>query len=343
MIYGGSKSSQLIVGESIKIFKQWLPYPDPVIITDKSVYKLYSHLFQPFKTITINSGEEEKSLSTVSYIYDGFLEYGVDRSTFIVAVGGGQVCDIAGFAASTYLRGLHFGFVPTTLLAQVDAGVGGKNGVNFHGLKNRIGTFTQPDFVWCDPAFFTTLSEREFRCGLGEVVKHALIADAGLFAYMENHVAGILQREPAVMERLVLDSVRIKSAVVNRDEQEQGERRILNFGHTIGHVVEQLSELNHGESVSVGMVAAAKISGQPGLLPEECITRITALLQELGLPTTCPVPAAQLLSLLDKDKKREGDHLHFVLLRAIGQPVIERIPLSRLQDLIIHHSLFTIH
>ena len=163
-----------------------------------------------------------------------------DRASFIVGIGGGIVCDVTGYAASTYLRGLKFGFVASTLLAQVDAAVGGKNGVNWEGYKNMIGVFNQPDFVICDPLLLRTLPRREVLSGMAEVVKHALIADAGLFSYLEENGSGVLDLRPEVMERLVCDSVRIKSSIVNRDEREKGERRLLNFGHTFGHALEKV-------------------------------------------------------------------------------------------------------
>jgi 3-dehydroquinate synthase len=244
------------------------------------------------------------------------------------------VCDITGFAASTYLRGLRFGFVPTTLLAQVDASIGGKNGVNFKGLKNRVGTFNQPDFVLCDPAFFQTLPEKEVRCGLGEIVKHALIADAGMFEYMEKNVSNIISRQPEVLQQLVADSVRIKAAVVNRDEREQGERRLLNFGHTVGHIIEERSTLTHGEAVAVGMVVAAQLSQQRGILSDSAFNRIIALLKALSLPVQCPLTCDEIAEGLAWDKKREGNALYFIFLKDIGHAVVEKVPIRQLQSLI---------
>jgi len=330
-IYG---ESLLLIGESISCIDKYLPNSKVVVITDEEVLRLYPAFFQPYKIILIGRGEQIKNLSTVSYIYEKFVEYEVDRSTFVLGVGGGLVCDIAGFAASTYLRGLRFGFVPTTLLAQVDASIGGKNGVNFNGLKNRIGTFNQPDFVLCDPAFFQTLPEKEFCCGLGEVVKHALIADTEMFEYMEKHISSIVSRQPEVLQQLVADSVRIKTEVVNRDEREQGERRILNFGHTIGHIIEERSTLSHGEAVAVGMVAAAQLSQQRGMLPDSTFNRIVALLKALSLPIQCPLAQNEIIDNLGRDKKREGDELYFIFLKDIGHAVIEKMPISQLQAMI---------
>ena len=334
LIRGTTAASLLLIGESADYVDKYLPDSKIVVITDEEVYRLYPAFFQPYDTIVLGRGEAGKNLNTIAYIYEKFIEYETHRSTFVLGAGGGVVCDIAGFAASTYLRGLHFGFVPTTLLAQVDAAVGGKNGVNFNGLKNRIGTFTQPDFVLCDPTFFQTLPEKEFRCGLGEIVKHALIADVGMFEFIENHVSDIISRQPKVLQQLVADSVRIKAAIVNCDEKEQGERRLLNFGHTVGHIIEESSALTHGEAVAAGIVVAAQLSQQRGLLSTKAFNRIIALLKALHLPVVSPLPRNEIIDRLAWDKKREGDVLYFVFLKDIGQAIIEKTPITQLQTFI---------
>ena len=232
-----------------------------------------------------------------------------DRSTFIVGIGGGIVGDITGFAASTYMRGLGFGFVATSLLAQVDATVGGKNGVNFKGYKNMVGVFNQPHFVIADIELLKTLPPGEVACGLAEIVKHACIADADYFAYIESQCNAIRQLEPAVMHKLVYESVVIKSNVVNRDEREAGERRKLNFGHTVGHALEKTLGISHGAAVSVGMVMAAELSKQHDLLDGQDLTRIKALLTRLNLPTRIDFNPKAVIEALGKDKKRENDQL----------------------------------
>jgi 3-dehydroquinate synthase len=304
-------------------------------VTDARVHQLYPGFFESCDPVVIGTGEQIKTLDTVALIYEKLLEQEADRAIFLIGVGGGVVCDIAGFAAATYLRGVRFGFVPTTLLSQVDAAVGGKNGVNFKGFKNKIGTITQPDFVWCDPSFFHTLPTREIRSGLAEVVKQALIADISLFEYIETAVQDILSLETAAMRRLVLDCLRIKAGVVSRDETEQGERRKLNFGHTVGHAVEQLSGLAHGEAVSVGMAVATALSVRLGLLPAAALTRILTLLRQLHLPVALPAPADKIIAALGQDKKREGDALHFVLLDALGHAVVREIRLTELHTLLL--------
>jgi 3-dehydroquinate synthase len=296
---------------------------------------LYPEFFGLCEPFVVDVGERHKTLDTVALIYEKLLEKEADRSIFLIGVGGGVVCDMTGFAAATYLRGVRFGFVPTTLLSQVDAAVGGKNGVNFKGFKNKIGTITQPDFVWCDPSFFHTLPEREVRSGLAEVVKQALIADAALFEYIENNVADILNLEQEPMKRIVWDCLRIKADVVSRDEREQGERRKLNFGHTVGHAVEQLSGLAHGEAVSVGMAIAAALSVRLGLLPAAGLARILNLLRQLHLPVTPPTPADKIIEALGQDKKREGEAIHFVLLDHIGHAAVREISLVQLRTLLL--------
>ena len=182
--------------------------------------------------MTVGAGESAKTLDTAGRLYEELMALSVDRSGFIVAVGGGIVCDVAGFVASTYLRGIRFAFVASTLLAQVDASVGGKNGVNVGGYKNMVGVFNQPEFVICDPHLLGTLPQNEILCGAAEIIKHAAIADSALFGYLEENSHRLFDLDEAVVEKLVYDSVLIKSGVVNRDEKETGERRKLNFGHT---------------------------------------------------------------------------------------------------------------
>ena len=247
-----------------------------------------------------------------------------------MGIGGGVVCDITGFVASTYMRGLRFGYVATSLLAQVDASVGGKNGVNYGGYKNLVGTFNQPEFVICDPHLLKTLPEKEILCGMAEVVKHALIKDPALLAFLEKNGDGIRSLAADVIERLVSDSVAIKSAVVNLDERESGMRRILNFGHTFGHAVEHLQRLSHGEAVSIGMVIAAEISRRKGMLTAADVTRIKELLEALKLPIHCSADPARMIEAVRKDKKRESDIVHFVLLNGIGHAVVEAIPFDEL-------------
>ncbi len=334
-INGNTGKSKILIGERIENLEGYLPPLPRVIITDNHVHRLYGDLFPHAPVIDIGTGEGIKTLGTVMDIFQKLVALEADRSLFLVGIGGGIVCDVTGFVASTYLRGIRFGFAATTLLAQVDASVGGKNGVNFSGYKNMVGVFNQPEFVLCDPRVLTTLSHQERGCGLAEVVKHAAIADQDLFRYMEENIHQILGQRPEALERMVLDSVVIKSSIVNRDEKEQGERRKLNFGHTFGHALEKVHGLPHGEAVSVGMVAAARLSEQKGYLTKSDVNRLLDLLTALKLPTAVAFERAQVLDALRHDKKRKEDIIHFVLLHGIGNATVEPVSLSELTTVLM--------
>jgi 3-dehydroquinate synthase len=331
-IDANSGPSRILIGERLENLQRYIPVARPIIITDVNVGKLYSLDSMAAEVITIGTGEEIKTLETVQDIYVQLLSIQADRSSFIVGIGGGIVCDIAGFVASTFLRGVRFGFVATTLLAQVDAGIGGKNGVNFKGYKNMVGLFHQPEFVICDPEILKTLPQKEISCGLAEIVKHAAIADADLFAYLEKHAEDILALDRQAIERLVLASVRIKSSIVSRDETEKGERRLLNFGHTFGHAIEKVSGVAHGEAVSMGMLMASALSVKRDLLSAEEDQRLRVLLKKLKLPNGFEPSLQKILDAVGKDKKRAGDRIHFVLLNGIGNAVVEQIAIEELKE-----------
>ncbi|KPK29091.1 MAG: 3-dehydroquinate synthase [Nitrospira bacterium SG8_3] len=334
MIHGSTGDSIILIGESLQNLQKYIASERVVVITDSNVRRLYGKDFPPYEIIEIGMGEKIKNLDTVKAIYGKLLELETDRSSFIVGIGGGVVCDIAGFAASTYLRGVRFGFVSSTLLSQVDASVGGKNGVNFEGYKNMVGVFNQPEFVICDMNLLKTLPQKEVLCGLAEVVKHAAIGDSNLFSYLEENEKKVLQLDEEVVEKAVYDSVLIKSGIVNRDEREKGERRKLNFGHTLGHALEKTAGAPHGEAVSVGMVVASVLSEKKGYLSTEEKGRIEALLKKFQLPTRVRFDGKRLFEAVRKDKKREGEEIHFVLLQGIGNAVVEKISVTELETLV---------
>ncbi|MBW2573868.1 MAG: 3-dehydroquinate synthase [Deltaproteobacteria bacterium] len=333
-IHGSSKNSTIRVGEKLQNLGNYIPGENVVIITDVNVKRFYQNNFPLHPVITIQTGEKIKNLDTVRNIYGKLLELGVDRSTFIIGIGGGIVCDITGFVASTFLRGMKFGFVSTTLLSQVDASVGGKNGVNFKGYKNMVGVFNQPEFVICDLNLLSTLPEKEVLCGLAEIVKHAAIGDADLFQYLEENYQKASALDAAVIERLVYDSVVIKSAIVSQDEKEKGERRKLNFGHTFGHAIEKTIGVRHGEAVSAGMVMASKLSVKKGHLQAKDAQRIKNLLRDLKLPISLQADRKTVLDALRKDKKRQGDLINFVLLEGIGKPFVDKISINELDNVL---------
>ncbi len=333
-IQGQSGISKIIINESLENLNQYVPANRAVIITDYNVSLYYRSRFPGWQVVEIGTGEKVKTLDTVQYIYKKLVDLEIDRSCFIVGIGGGIVCDIAGFVASTYMRGLPFGFVSTTLLSQVDASVGGKNGVNFQGYKNMIGVFNQPSFVICDPAMLKTLPRKELLCGFAEIVKHAVIGDRVYFEFLEKHYKEALEMDEEVLARLVYDSIIVKSSIVQRDEKEKGERRKLNFGHTYGHALEKTIGIPHGEAVSIGILVAANLSVRRNLLSEEEALKIRRLLERFHLPTKTTANKEKIWDAIKKDKKRQGQGIHFVLLKTIGEAVIEEISLEELEEVI---------
>lgn len=330
-ISGQTGNSTIYVGESIDSIGRYLPDARLVIITDVNVFQHYGHRFPEGEIIVIGTGEAVKTIDTLADIYDRLVALEADRSTFLLGIGGGIVCDITGFAAATYLRGLRFGYAATTLLAQVDASVGGKTGVNFRGYKNMVGAFHQPEFVICDPEVLPTLSHADLACGFAEIVKHAAIADENYFEMLSNRCNEARTLAPDLMADIIYQSVVIKADIVNRDEREKGERRKLNFGHTLGHAVEKTAGLRHGEAVSVGMAAAAELSVAQNLLQRTEADRLEDLLTRFALPTAFDMDVAAVIDALGRDKKREADHIHFVLLAGLGCAVVKPIGLSELE------------
>ncbi len=335
-ITGITGHSKILVGEKLQNLGNYIPVQKPIIITDINVSRIYEKNFPSCNIIKIESGEEIKTLDTIKEIYRQLVEFEVDRSSFLIGIGGGIVCDIAGFVASTYMRGIRFGFVSTTLLSQVDASVGGKNGVNFLGYKNMIGNFNQPEFVVCDMGLLKTLPEREILCGFGEIAKHAFIGDIRMCEYIEQNHEKAIRLDSQIITKLVYDSIVIKSNIVNRDEKERGERKKLNFGHTFGHALEKTTkDILHGEAISIGMVVASKLSQKKGLLSAEDFKRIKNLLIKLKLPVRWDTDKRKLVEAIKKDKKRDGEYIDFVLLNGIGNAVIEKISIRELEDVIL--------
>ncbi|HKK91510.1 MAG TPA: 3-dehydroquinate synthase [Desulfobacteraceae bacterium] len=330
-----NRVSSIHVGEKLGNVSASLPGGKTIIITDENVERIYGPLFPRCPVITIPTGEKIKTLATCETIYRELIRLKADRSTFILGIGGGIVCDITGFAASTYMRGLPFGFVATTLLSQVDASVGGKNGVNFDAFKNMVGVFSQPEFVLCDTAMLNTLPEKEIVNGLAEIVKHGLIADEAMVSFLEANAEKALALDHDVITRLVLDSVRIKGEIVEKDERETGDRRKLNFGHTIGHALEKTATgkgISHGMAVAVGMAGAADLSRKRGLITEQENQRITRLLHRLHLPTTHDIPPDLVMDAVAKDKKKQDNTIHFVFLAAIGLARVEKADIEEIRQ-----------
>lgn len=328
---GNTGKCEILLGESLKNLKNYVEIKKTVIITDKTVRGLYGKHFSEFIVIEVEPGENSKTLENAERIYEQLLELEVDRSYMIVGVGGGVICDLSGFIASTYMRGLEFGFAPTTILAQTDASIGGKNGVNLKKYKNIIGTFNQPRFVLCDFDVLKTLPKKEMECGFAEIIKHAAIGDKELFLYLEENMENALKLHRTAIEKIIHESILVKTKVVESDEKEQGERRKLNFGHTFGHAIEKATGMEHGHAISIGMVVAANLSFVKGMLPKEEVDRLVRLLEKFNLPTRIESDKKVILDAIRKDKKREGEVINFVLLEKIGTSKIVPIKIEELE------------
>ena len=333
-IQNASGISSIHVGEKFKNLEQYLPYSQVIIITDQNIKQYYQNDFPDVPVITIGTGETNKTLAVLETILKKLIHYSCDRSSFILGIGGGIVCDIAGFAASVFLRGVRFGFVSTSLLSQVDASIGGKNGVNLDSYKNMVGTFNQPEFVICDIELLNTLPQVQISNGLAEIVKHALICDKNLFDFIEKNQKKALGLDYDTIFKLVSDSVKIKSQIVHKDEKESDERKKLNFGHTIGHAIEKIDHTSHGSAISMGMVAAAEFSQKKGLITGKDVLRITNLLTDLNLPTIYEYNADDIIKAVLKDKKKHGSTLFYVFLEKIGKARVEQISLDEMNSLI---------
>ncbi len=275
--------------------------------------------FEP-AVIEVPDGEEQKSLQWIEQLYDAMLSHRMDRRSPVVALGGGVVGDLAGFAAASFLRGIPFIQVPTSLLAQVDASVGGKVAVNHRLGKNLIGAFHQPLLVLVSLDSLDSLPDRDLRAGMAEVIKYGVIADPGLFAYIEEHLDGVLARKREPLAHLVARSCEIKADVVAGDEREHGRRAILNFGHTMGHAIETQTGLIHGEAVAIGMVYAARVAERMGMLDGGSVQRLADLVRRTGLPQRCDgLPVAATLETMKRDKKSVAGRLRFILPNRIGE------------------------
>ena len=319
-----SAPSKVVVGDVVNSLDTYLPGGRRVVIvTDANVHRRYKDIINKYDYVLIGMGESIKTLATVEKIYAEFLNMGIDRSSFVVGFGGGIVTDIAGYVASTYMRGVEFGFVASTLLAQVDASVGGKNGVNFEGYKNMIGTFSQPAFVLCDYSLLATLPEREFRAGLAEIIKAGLIADKGLFELFEVHTPDEFRNDRALLSEAIARAIKVKADIVGEDEREAGLRRKLNLGHTFAHAIEKSTPaFLHGEAVAIGTSMIAQLSADTGLIRQTEADRVKDVFQRMGLPTESGIDLKKLVKALKSDKKKESATVNFVLMDSIGSCLI---------------------
>jgi 3-dehydroquinate synthase len=323
-------STGVYIGEAWGMLSELTAGQDVIIITDTNVGELYGESFPDWPVISIGTGEVAKEAETVLTVIKHLLLTGADRSSFLLGIGGGVVSDITGFVASVYMRGIKFGFVSTSLLSQVDASIGGKNGINLNGIKNIIGCFNQPSFVICDISLLRTLPDEEFVSGLGELLKHALIRDLEMFEIIERNTGKLLEGENKLLEELVARSIRIKASVVEKDEKEMCERRILNFGHTLGHAIETQTGLSHGISVAAGMMAAVEVSHDEGLLSREEAERIRNVMNKLGLLPAIELRWPDIAEKIFSDKKKKRDNISFILLENIGKARQKEYPLDEI-------------
>ncbi len=335
----GNRVSKVCVGESIGNIRAFAPPENTIIVTDDNLNGYYSSAWSGYPVIVIGTGEHIKTMTTVEAIVRQLIELRAHRKTFLLGIGGGIVCDIAGFAASIYMRGMPFGFVSTSLLSQVDASVGGKNGVNIDGLKNMAGVINQPDFVICDHEMLHTLPDGEYFNGMAELVKTACLDGEGLFGFISENRERLRRRDVEVIPEAVYRSVKFKAKIVEEDEREENIRRILNLGHTLGHAVEKVKGIKHGFAVSAGIGFALELSMDMGLINPAAVREIKELLEYFGLPSG-PGEVLQesdlpgILNAVESDKKKGGDVINVILLEGIGKSVIQSIKSEELMKYI---------
>ena len=309
-----------------------VPPEQTIILTDDNIFARHKKKFKGWKTIVIKAGELHKNQSTVDHIIEQLIETGADRKTTLIGVGGGVITDITGYVAGIFLRGISFGFVPTSILAMVDASVGGKNGVDVGLYKNMVGLIRQPSFILFDYSLLKTLPKEEWINGFAEIIKHAAIKDAAMFKILEAARLTTFQKDTQAIAKLVQRNVLIKTKVVINDEFESGERKLLNFGHTLGHAIENLYQIPHGHAISIGMGVACRISEKLTGFKEG--DRVNRLLKQYGLPPQFEFDKERAFDILLKDKKKAGQQMSFILLKKVGKAEIKLISLEDLHTLI---------
>ena len=303
-----------------------------VLITDEHIYNAHTKKFNGWNTIVLKPGEDYKVQGTADAIVAKLIEMQADRMTTLVGVGGGVVTDLTGYVASVYMRGIRFGFIPTSILGLVDASIGGKNGIDVGVYKNMVGTIRQPSFILHDIVFLNSLPQQEWENGFAEIIKHACIKDAAMFAELENKTLKQYQGSQKSICDLIQRNALIKIKVVQKDEFEKGERRLLNFGHTLGHALETQYELLHGQAISIGMTYACHISEQ--LCGFKQTEKVTGLFEKYNLPTYAGFNKQKVFNVLKMDKERERKEMNYVLLEKIGKGIVRSISLKQLEKII---------
>jgi 3-dehydroquinate synthase len=303
-----------------------------IIITDENIFAAHSKKFKGWDTIVLKSGEEYKVQATVDAVVDQLIQLNADRQTTLIGIGGGMVTDITGYVASVFLRGLPFGFIPTSVLGMVDAGIGGKNGIDVGLYKNMVGTINQPHFLLYDVSFLKTLPVIEWRNGFAEIIKHACIKDEAMFKVLKENSLKNFQKNKPLLQKLIQRNAFLKIKVVQGDEFEKGERKLLNFGHTLGHALEKKYNLMHGEAVAIGMAMAAGLSEK--IVSFKQTSRLLSLLEKYELPTSADYSKKKIFEILISDKKRDGNSINFILLEKIGKAAIRKISFDQLYKLL---------
>lgn len=325
--------STIFVDGNYKFYNDLISNHKHVIISSENIFNKYPEIFVNKDYILVKDNEENKNLNTIEEIISQLIQFGADRNTYIIGIGGGVVCDMTGFVANIYMRGTKFGLIPTTLLSQIDAAIGGKNGVNFNGLKNFIGSFANPDFIIIDNIFISTLPEIQYKSGLGEAIKYALIGNSNILNLLQYNTLKILQREPHTVAELVKESIETKINYAGKDPEDTGIRHILNFGHTIGHSIEIIDDIPHGLAVVKGINAAVDISTKIGLLEKQKAIAIKSILKKYDYDISYSLNEEH-LRILSNDKKKGGNSIKMVLLEDIGKPILKDFQISSIGDLI---------
>ncbi len=325
-------STTFYFAAGISYLKDFVDAKHSVIITDKNVFNQHEKRFKGWKIIVINAGEKFKTQATVDSIIKQLIELNTDRKTVLIGVGGGVVTDITGYVASVFIRGIKFGFIPTTMLAMVDASIGGKNGIDVGVYKNMVGTINQPSFILHDLIFLNTLPEIEWQNGFAEIIKHACIKDVSMFNELESNSLKKYQQKKILLCNLIQRNALLKTKVVQQDEFETGDRKLLNFGHTFGHAIENTYKLSHGYAVATGMVIACMISASYKNFKDT--NRVVELIKKYGLPVHQSYNAKKVINVMKADKKKVKDVINYVLLQKIGKAAVQPIAMSDVENII---------
>lgn len=327
-----SASSTFYFDANFEQLEKLVSKDNAFIITDENIFNSNKKKFRGWNTIVVNPGEEHKKQTTVDGIIVQLIKAGANRRSCIVGVGGGVITDMAGYVAGIYMRGVQFGFVPTSILAMVDASIGGKNGIDVGLYKNMVGLIRQPSFLLYDYSFLKTLPKEEWVNGFAEIIKHACIKDAAMFKLLEQHKLADFQKDKALLNKLIQRNALLKSKVVQEDEFEKGDRKLLNFGHTLGHAIENTYKLPHGHAVTIGMVIASYISRD--VLNLNGAERIASLIVQYGLPAFFKFNADKALEMMRSDKKTFKDEIHYILLERIGKAVVKPLSIRQIEPVV---------